>query len=208
MESLTKAQQELYDWLVDYIRNAQHAPSIRQMMKAMGLKSPAPIQSRLERLRNKGYITWTEGKARTIRIIYPPDQPGIPVLGAIQAGKLDGPFLDIQNQPPEDREHLDLRSVFESPNFFALRVNGDSMEGDMIMAGDFVVLREPKAAETPHEGEIVAALVKEQETTLKHFHVDGEKVKLIASNPNYPPIVADAADVQVQGIMVGVWRNC
>jgi repressor LexA len=51
---LTKAQQELYDWLVDYIREHQHAPSIRQMMQAMNLKSPAPIQSRLEHLRNKG----------------------------------------------------------------------------------------------------------------------------------------------------------
>lgn len=68
MESLTPAQQELYDWLVEYIRANQHSPSIRQMMKAMNLKSPAPIQSRLEHLKNKGYIEWTEGKARTIRV--------------------------------------------------------------------------------------------------------------------------------------------
>jgi repressor LexA len=63
---LTKAQQQLYDWLVEYIREHQHAPSIRQMMQAMELKSPAPIQSRLEHLRNKGFIEWNEGKARTI----------------------------------------------------------------------------------------------------------------------------------------------
>ena len=47
METLTPAQQELYDWLVDYIRKMNHAPSIRQMMKAMNLRSPAPVQSRL-----------------------------------------------------------------------------------------------------------------------------------------------------------------
>ena len=66
---LTKAQKELYDWLVDYVRENQHAPSIRQMMQAMDLKSPAPIQSRLEHLRNKGFIEWAEGKARTIKIL-------------------------------------------------------------------------------------------------------------------------------------------
>ena len=78
MESLTTAQQELYDWLVRYIRDNRHSPSIRQMMTAMKLKSPAPIQSRLEHLRNKGYIDWTEGKARTIRILQ--ESQGVPIF--------------------------------------------------------------------------------------------------------------------------------
>ena len=59
MEKLTEAQKELYEWLKEYIRMRQHSPSIRQMMQAMNLKSPAPIQSRLEHLRNKGYIEWS-----------------------------------------------------------------------------------------------------------------------------------------------------
>lgn len=201
MEALTKAQQELYDWLVQYIRDEQHAPSIRQMMKAMGLKSPAPIQSRLERLRNKQYITWTEGKARTIRIIYPPDQPGIPIHGMIQAGQLVEPFTD-------ETEPLDLRSVFESPNYFALRVAGDSMIDDLIMEGDFVVMRTPKESETPHNGEIVAAQVEGAGTTLKRYYLEGEQIKLQPSNINYDPIIAAAEEVKVQGILVGVWRNC
>lgn len=199
MEALTKAQQELYDWLVEYIREAQHAPSIRQMMKAMKLKSPAPIQSRLERLRNKGYITWIEGKARTIRITYPPDQPGIPIHGMIRAGQLVEPFPDLT-------EPLDLRSVFESPNYFALRVAGDSMIEDLIMEGDFVVMREPKNSETPQNGEIVAAQVDGEGTTLKRYYLEGEQVKLQPSNKKYEPIVMDAEAVQVQGILVGVWR--
>ena len=56
MEILTEAQRELYEWLAEYIKLHQHSPSIRQMMLAMNLKSPAPIQSRLEHLRTKGYI--------------------------------------------------------------------------------------------------------------------------------------------------------
>ena len=74
MEKLTKAQKELHDWLVEYIREHQHSPSIRQMMAAMKLKSPAPIQSRLERLRKKKYIDWIDGQARTLKILYPPQR--------------------------------------------------------------------------------------------------------------------------------------
>ena len=63
-KKLSQAQNELYEWIKDYMRNFQHSPSIRQMMQAMGLKSPAPIQSRLRHLQEKGFINWQEGKAR------------------------------------------------------------------------------------------------------------------------------------------------
>ena len=64
-DDLSYAQNELYVWIKSYIKDFQHSPSIRQMMDAMGLKSPAPIQSRLKHLQEKGYISWQEGKART-----------------------------------------------------------------------------------------------------------------------------------------------
>ena len=79
LEPLTEAQRQLYDWLAEYIHLHQHSPSIRQMMAAMNLKSPAPVQSRLEHLRNKGYIVWTEGQARTIRLLHP-EPKGVPIL--------------------------------------------------------------------------------------------------------------------------------
>jgi len=68
-ESLTNAQHELYEWIEKYINKFQHSPSIRQMMQAMGLKSPAPIQSRLKHLQEKGFISWQEGKARTLKLL-------------------------------------------------------------------------------------------------------------------------------------------
>ena len=67
--NLTEAQSELYKWIKNYMKDFQHSPSIRQMMQAMGLKSPAPIQSRLKHLQEKGYISWQEGKARTLQIV-------------------------------------------------------------------------------------------------------------------------------------------
>ena len=81
-ERLTDAQNELFEWIKDYIKNFNHSPSIRQMMSAMGLKSPAPIQSRLKHLQEKGYLKWQEGKARTLQIV---DEivEGVPILSLI-----------------------------------------------------------------------------------------------------------------------------
>lgn len=198
MEPLTKAQQELYDWLVDYIRTTQHAPSIRQMMKAMNLRSPAPVQSRLERLRTKGYIDWTDGKARTMRILH--SEQGIPVLGAIAAGGLVEPFTEAE-------ERLDLSGFLQQSKCFALRVTGDSMIGDLITEGDMAIMRSPSPDEQLKDGEIVAARVDGHGTTLKRFYRQQDKVTLKPSNENYQPIEVMASAVEVQGILVGVWRG-
>lgn len=199
MEPLTEAQQQLYDWLVDYIRQNQHSPSIRQMMKAMELKSPAPVQSRLEHLRAKGYIDWTEGKARTIRLLRV-DTHGVPILGAIAAGGLVEPFTEYA-------DHLDLAHIFRHPDCFALRVVGDSMIEDQITEGDMVIMRPVTEPKQLKNGTIVAARVDGHGTTLKHFHRRGERITLKPANPKYPPIEATANQVQVQGVLVGVWRG-
>jgi repressor LexA len=197
--NLTKVQQELYDWLVEYIRENQHAPSIRQMMMAMGLRSPAPIQSRLEHLRNKGYIQWAEGQARTIQILKN-TASGIPVLGAIAAGGLVEPFVD-------ETDRLDINSFVQGSNHFALRVTGDSMIDDMIAEGDMVIMKPVPNAKTLKNGTIVAARVDGQGTTLKHYHIQGDKVTLKPANPKYQPIQAKAAQVEIQGTLVGIWRG-
>ena len=81
-DKLTDAQNELYTWIKSYMKDFQHSPSIRQMMQAMGLKSPAPIQSRLKHLQEKGYISWQEGKARTMQIVEE-ITGGVPILSLI-----------------------------------------------------------------------------------------------------------------------------
>ncbi|HEY9904849.1 MAG TPA: transcriptional repressor LexA [Candidatus Sericytochromatia bacterium] len=199
MEPLTEAQQQLYDWLVEYIHTSQHAPSIRQMMRAMNLRSPAPVQSRLDHLRAKGYIDWTEGKARTIRIMAA-SSTGVPVLGAISAGGFVEPFTDAVEQ-------LDISPVFRKPGNFALRVMGDSMIEDMIAEGDVVIMQPVPDPEQLKNGLIVAARVEGHGTTLKRFYRKGEQVTLKPANPKYRPIEVKAASVQVQGVLVGVWRG-
>ena len=198
-EPLTTAQQELYDWLSDYIGSNRHSPSIRQMMQAMGLRSPAPVQSRLRHLQQKGWLTWQEGQARTLQLLGDVAR-GIPVLGAVAAGGLVETFDDVQ-------EHLDLAPVLETRGLFALTVNGDSMVDAHIADGDVVLMEPVLEPSRLRQGTIVSALVAGSGTTLKHFHLDGSVVRLEAANPAYDPIELPAEQVQVQGKLMAVWRQ-
>ena len=196
---LTDAQNELYGWIKDYMKNFQHSPSIRQMMKAMGLKSPAPIQSRLKHLQDKGYISWQEGKARTLQIV---DEiiEGIPIMGSIAAGGLIETFDDVH-------ENLDVSDVFKSKNIFALRVNGDSMIDACIADGDMVLIEPLKDLYALKNGTIISALVPGLGTTLKYFFKRNGKVFLEAANPNYDPIILDHDQLVIQGKLLAVWRK-
>ena len=197
MESLTSAQRELYDWLVQYIRENRHSPSIRQMMRAMKLKSPAPIQSRLEHLRNKEYIDWTEGKARTIRILQ--ESQGVPIFGAIAAGSMVEVF-------PDTVEHFNPATLAFKSGDFALKVSGDSMIEALIDSGDIVIMRKVQEPSRIRNGTIVAARV-ESTTTLKYYHLEEDTVVLKPANPNYEPMRYPAQEVHIDGRLVAVWRN-
>jgi repressor LexA len=198
-EPLTTAQQELYDWLADYIGTHRHSPSIRQMMEAMGLRSPAPIQSRLKHLQQKGWITWQEGQARTLQLLGD-IAAGIPVLGAVAAGGLVETFDDVS-------ERLDLEPVLQTRGLFALTVNGDSMVNAHIADGDVVLMEPVSDPSRLRDGTIVSALVPGSGTTLKHLYRKGASVTLEAANPAYAPLVLPADQVSVQGKLVAVWRQ-
>ena len=198
-DNLTEAQNELFNWIKNYMRDFQHSPSIRQMMKAMGLKSPAPIQSRLKHLQDKGYISWQEGKARTMQIV---DEifEGVPIMGAVAAGGLIETFSDLQ-------ENLDVSEIFRKKDVFALTVNGDSMIDACIADGDMVLMEPIKDSFSLRNGTIVSALVPGLGTTLKYFFKRNGKIYLEAANPAYDPIELNLNEVTFQGKLLAVWRS-
>ena len=198
-DNLTQAQNELYRWIKDYMKNFQHSPSIRQMMQAMGLKSPAPIQSRLKHLQEKGYISWQEGKARTMQIV---DEiiEGVPIMGSVAAGGLIETYTDVQ-------ENLDISDVLKKKNVFALTVNGDSMIDACIANGDMVLMEPIKDSYSLRNGTIVSAMVPGLGTTLKYFIKRQGKIFLEAANPAYEPIEVNPDQVVFQGKLLAVWRK-
>lgn len=209
MQPLTKPQKQLYDWLVSYMHEHEPTPSIREMMEAMGLRSTSAIQSRLQYLHDKGYIVWhkeAEGKSRRTRIhicrsekaARPTERSGLPILGTIAAGYLVEPFTD-------EVEQLDLPQLFQQPECFVLQVGGDSMINDHILPGDFAILRRVAEPHQIRNGTIVAAQVR-GETTLKRFYREGSSIWLKPANPAYEPIAVNPKDLEIQGVLIGVWR--
>ena len=196
---LTQAQNELYGWIKDYMKKFQHSPSIRQMMQAMGLKSPAPIQSRLKHLHEKGYISWQEGKARTMQIV---DEiiEGVPIMGSVAAGGLIETYSDVQ-------ENLDISDVLKTKNVFALTVNGDSMIDACIADGDMVLMEPITDSHSLRNGTIVSEMVPGLGTTLKYFVKRQGKLFLEAANPAYEPIELNQEEVVFQGKLLAVWRK-
>tara|TARA_B100000475_G_scaffold194751_1_gene170616 strand:- start:290 stop:907 length:618 start_codon:yes stop_codon:yes gene_type:complete len=196
---LTQAQNVLYRWIKDYMKNFQHSPSIRQMMQAMELKSPAPIQSRLKHLQEKGYISWQEGKARTMQIV---DEitGGIPIMGSVAAGGLIETYSDVN-------ENLDISEVLQKKDVFALTVNGDSMKDAFIAHGDMVLMEPIKDSYSLRNGMIISAMVPGLGTTLKYFIKKGQKIYLEAANPAYEPIELNLDEVVFQGKLLAVWRK-
>ena len=196
---LTQAQNDLYLWIKNYMKDFQHSPSIRQMMEAMSLKSPAPIQSRLKHLQEKGYISWQEGKARTMQIV---DEiiEGVPIMGAVAAGGLIETFSDVNDS-------LDISDIFKKKDVFALTVNGDSMIDACIAHGDMVLMEPIIDRFSIKNGDIVSALVPGLGTTLKYFFKRQGKIFLEAANNAYEPIEINPENVVFQGKLLAVWRK-
>ncbi len=197
--NLSDAQNELYEWIKNYMKEFHHSPSIRQMMQAMGLKSPAPIQSRLKHLQQKGFISWQEGKARTLQIV---DDVlgGVPIMGSVAAGGLIETFSDVS-------EELDISEVLKKKDIFALTVNGDSMIDACIAHGDMVLMEPIKDSYSLRNGTIISAMVPGLGTTLKYFFKRENKIFLEAANPAYEPIELNLEEVVFQGKLLAVWRK-
>ena len=198
-DNLSDAQKELYEWIKSYMTDYHHSPSIRQMMQAMGLRSPAPIQSRLKHLQQKGFISWQEGKARTLQIV---DEVlgGVPIMGSVAAGGLIETYSDIN-------ESLDFSEILKKKNIFALTVNGDSMIDACIADGDMVLMEKITDSYSLRNGTIVSAMVPGLGTTLKYFFKRNGKIFLEAANPSYEPIELDFNAVVFQGKLLAVWRK-
>jgi repressor LexA len=195
---LTQTQQELYDWLVHYIRDRQYAPSVREMMKAMGLNSSIPIQSRLKGLRRKGYVEWPKNKARSLQILRNGASDGIPVLGVIADGGLITPCMN-------ENEKLDIPRAFQGDDHFALRVVNNGMTEDLIAEGDMLVMEPVKDVKYAKSSKFMSAKIDGQGITIKNYQVQGSKVILSLANIAHKMTV-NMEQVELQGALVGVWR--
>src|ERR687898_2289767 len=207
---LTARQQEIWQFLVEYVDGHGYPPTVREIGEAVGLASPSTVHAHLANLERAGLLRRDPTKPRALDLIghrreSRADEPEVaalpklPLLGQIAAG---GPLLAEQNIEDE----LAVPEPLGRRADFLLRVKGDSMVEAGILDGDIVVVQR---AQDASNGEIVVALVGDDEfadeATVKTFYRDGNRVRLQPENAALEPIYADF--VQVLGKVTGVFRE-
>ena len=205
--TLTKRQKEVLDYLVSFQTRHGYAPSFEEIGKGMKLTSLATVHKHISTLEKKGYLRRGYNQSRSIEILQLPKSvkeqvierkvQELPLMGRIAAGR---PL-----EAMEERETISLGDFARGGNSFVLQVKGNSMIEDHIMDGDFVVCEQTQVA---NAGEIVVALIRGDEATLKRFYREGSgKIRLQPANSEMGPIIEAASDVKIQGRVIGVLRK-
>jgi repressor LexA len=204
--AITRRQRELYDFLSRFVSEKGYSPSFEEIKEAMGLNSLATVHKHVTNLEKKGLLTRDYNRSRSIDLLPPRGKlkqsmavnTGVvlPLVGRIAAGR---PIEAVENP-----ETISLADFVRSKEVFVLEVRGESMQDEAILDGDFVLVEKAKTA---HNGDIVVALVDGADATLKRFFREGENIRLQPSNATMKPMIFPAANVEVQGRVIGVLRK-
>jgi len=204
--TLTEKQKKILEFIENFIKLYGYPPSIRDICRDFDISSPRGVAKHLESLEKKGYIERT-GVSRGIRVLKSPDgtsiEPGsdvvmLPVIGTIAAGEAVQAI-----QAEEENIPVPLWMIRRGFEYYMLKVTGNSMIDSHIISGDFVIIRKQEWA---NNGDIVVALIDEEYATLKKYENEGQKIRLIPSNPDMLPMVIETSRVKIQGKLSGVLR--
>ena len=206
---LTGRQQEIWQFLTEYVGRHGYPPTVREIGESVGLASPSTVHAHLANLERAGYLRRDPTKPRALELlrdrpvaaeVEPADTHKLPLLGSIAAG---APLLAEENV---DAYLAVPEPLSRGGEEFLLRIRGDSMINAGILDGDIVVVRR---AQDARNGEIVAALVGDDESaneaTVKRFYREGSRIRLQPENDALDPIYSPY--VQILGKIVGVFRS-
>ena len=200
MQPLTRRQREILDFLTEFIEQHGYAPSLEEIGRRFGLSSLATVHKHLTNLEEKGFIRRAWNRSRSVELV--PTRVGgraveLPLLGTVAAG---APIEAVASTEtiavPEN--------LVAAPDTYALRVRGSSMIDEQIRDGDIVIVEDRKTADN---GEMVIALLRGADVTLKKFYRENGRIRLQPANPAVQPLVVESDQVQIQGVVVGVMRR-
>lgn len=216
MDKLTVKQKKVLDCLKSSIRAKGYPPTVREICASVGLSSTSTVHGHLDRLEKKGYIRRDRTKPRAIEIldenIFEPspsakqteilvysgtEYADVPILGKVTAGE---PILAVENI--EGSFPIPVH-VLGNKDAYLLNVSGDSMMDAGILDGDYVLVSQENTAA---DGEMVVALVGDEEATVKTIYHEGNVIRLQPENPLYQPIIRSEEQVSILGKVIGVIR--
>jgi len=203
---LTKKQSKLYNFLKDKIKKTNVSPSFEEMKIAMGLKSKSGIQRLVNGLIERGFIEKKDNKKRAINIVNNSVSKknndliiSLPLLGSIAAGN---PVEAIENS--DENIQIPLHLISANKKNYVLKVEGDSMVNKGIVDGDKAIIEYCNDAEN---GDIVVALINDNEVTLKKLKKNKDKIYLIPANDNYKIQSFNSDEIKIQGKLKGIIRS-
>ncbi len=196
MRNTNEKINQVYSFMVEYVKENGFPPSVREICAKLSIKSTATAYSYIERLKEKGLIEKSPQKNRSISLIQKNNGfKSIPLIGTISAGS---PIFAVENL----EGYYPLPSEFDTNGTeFALKVKGDSMINAGIFDGDVIIVRQQNTA---NNGEIVVAMI-EDSATVKRFYKRNNKVILHPENDNLDDMVFD--NVVILGIVKGLMRK-
>ena len=196
-KELTERQASILAFIKDFAQDHGYPPTIPEIQKEFGIKSPNGVNNHIKALTRKGYIKRDSSRARALDI--KGLREGIPILGRIAAG---APILAEENL----EDHFTLNDLYRaSDDVFMLRVQGESMINAGIYDGDYVIVRIQQGIE---QGEIGVAII-DDEATVKRIYADGNIIRLVPENDSMQPFTVMQMDpnFRIGGKVVGVVRK-
>ena len=217
---LTAKQRELLLFIDGRLKQDGVSPSFDEMREALDLKSKSGVHRLISALEERGFIRRLPNRARALEVLKLPEgsapQPSAsvtPIRPAVPAAANDTMELILAGRIAAGTpiEALQGTETFAVPaallgpgEHYALEVSGDSMVDEGILDGDFALIRK---VDTAHDGEIVVALIDNEEATLKTFRREGNMIRLDPANRQYEPQRYDPRRVQIQGRLAGLIRR-
>jgi len=199
MSPITPKQKKILDFIESHISIEGYSPSQQEIARAFGFKSLGTVQNYLVRLVREGVLSKDWNARRGVKVLRPSGISfELPLVGSVAAGR---PIEAI-----ETSDSIEVPSSMVGPGEnFVLRVQGDSMIGDGILDGDYVVVRKQNSAEN---GQTVIALIRD-EATVKRLYRKDQYIELHPANPSMQPIIIDNEEnFRIEGVVVGVIRHC
>jgi repressor LexA len=197
MNTLTKRQKEILDFITAYLKENGYAPSFEEIKAKFGLSALSTVHEHLTALVDKGYLKRDEKRERGI---YLPNKPKqyleVPLVGSIACGEP----LEAIEETGETVKVARERSL--TGHLYALKAKGDSMIGEGIFDGDIIIIKKQHAAEN---GDTVVGIIDDNEATLKKYFKEKKSIRLQPANPAFKPMYRK--HVEVRGIVVKIIRN-
>ena len=196
---LTRRQREMLDNIERFIQRHGYSPTLEEIGRLMNLSSLATVHKHLQNLEAKGLIKRNWNHSRAIEVTQRAAVRGavVPLMGEVAAGF---PIEAIENPEPIEVP----RQFVGAKETFVLKVRGDSMVDDGIRDGDLIIVESRRMAQP---GQTVVALIDGLEATVKRFYPEGETVLLQPANQTMAPLRYPAAQVTIQGVVIGLMRR-